>query len=80
MEQRSTPGAALPGLPDDVVDDEARSARAVVDDHGVVTGWSEGARRLLGYPAAEIVGKPAARLLDEEVTAKTLRDIRALPR
>ena len=79
MEQRSTPGAALPDLPDDVVDG-ARSARAVVDDHGTVTGWSEGARRLLGYPPDEIVGQPAARLLYEEVTAKTLRDIRARPR
>jgi len=78
MEQRSIPGAAVPGL-DDVVD-EARTGRAAVDDHGIVTEWSEGARRLLGYPHGEIVGEPAARLLDEEVTAETLREIRVLPR
>jgi PAS domain S-box-containing protein len=78
MEQQSTPGAAVPGL-DDVVD-EARTARAAVDDHGIVTGWSEGARRLLGYPPGEIVGQPAARLLDEVVTAETLREILARPR
>ncbi|MFF1724429.1 ATP-binding SpoIIE family protein phosphatase [Streptomyces sviceus] len=30
---------------------------------GVVTGWSEGARRLLGHRAPEVVGRPAADLL-----------------
>lgn len=44
-----TPGA--PGL-----------ATATVDDHGVLTGWSEGARRLLGYRAEEVVGRAAAEL------------------
>ncbi|MFG3305032.1 SpoIIE family protein phosphatase [Streptomyces wuyuanensis] len=38
-------------------------ATAVVSEQGVVTGWSEGARRLLGYAPAEIMGRPAARLL-----------------
>ncbi|MET7488764.1 SpoIIE family protein phosphatase [Streptomyces sp. NPDC005538] len=30
---------------------------------GVVTGWSEGARRLLGHRAPEVVGRPATELL-----------------
>lgn len=39
------------------------SATAVVDARGVVTGWSEGAERLLGYPSRAAIGRPAARLL-----------------
>ncbi|MEU2623078.1 SpoIIE family protein phosphatase [Streptomyces sp. NPDC007157] len=60
--------------------DEARTARATVDEHGIVTAWSEGARLLLGYPAAEIIGKPAGCLLVEAVSAEVLGGIRALPR
>ncbi|MFI2436759.1 SpoIIE family protein phosphatase [Streptomyces sp. NPDC018693] len=40
-------------------------AVAVVDATGVVTGWSDGARLLTGYPAEEAVGRPAADLLAE---------------
>ncbi|MFJ5731774.1 SpoIIE family protein phosphatase [Streptomyces paradoxus] len=43
--------------------DEAATARAVVDGRGVVTAWNEGARRLLGYRASEVIGESAARLL-----------------
>ncbi|MEV8553588.1 SpoIIE family protein phosphatase [Streptomyces glaucescens] len=43
--------------------DEAATARAVIDDAGTVTQWNEGARRLLGWTADEVVGRPAARLL-----------------
>ncbi len=43
---------------------------AVIDARGVVVGWSAGAGRLTGYGAAEVVGRPAARLLaGEPVTA-----------
>jgi PAS domain S-box-containing protein len=38
-------------------------AAAVVDTEGLVTGWSEGARHLTGYPAGEAVGRPARDLL-----------------
>ncbi|WP_028812574.1 SpoIIE family protein phosphatase [Streptomyces flavidovirens] len=38
-------------------------ATVVVDRRGVVTGWSEGARRLTGYAAAEVFGRPARALL-----------------
>ncbi|NUU25109.1 MAG: PAS domain-containing protein, partial [Streptomycetaceae bacterium] len=30
---------------------------------GTVTGWAEGARRLLGYAPADIVGRPVAEML-----------------
>ncbi|MCX4727926.1 SpoIIE family protein phosphatase [Streptomyces sp. NPDC090052] len=35
-----------------------------VDEQGVVTGWSPGARHLLGYADTEAVGGPMARFLD----------------
>ncbi|GAA1732570.1 SpoIIE family protein phosphatase [Streptomyces yatensis] len=44
-------------------------ATATVDEHGVVTGWSEGARRLLGYRAEDVVGRAAAELRAEKKTA-----------
>ena len=59
---------------------EALTARATVDARGIVTAWSEGARRLLGYPAAEIVGRSALGLLDGEPPAGTLRPLTTLPR
>ncbi|MEE4545252.1 SpoIIE family protein phosphatase [Streptomyces sp. V4-01] len=39
------------------------AATATLGPTGVLTGWSEGARRLLGYPAAEVVGRAAVCLL-----------------
>ncbi|OIJ64622.1 SpoIIE family protein phosphatase [Streptomyces mangrovisoli] len=43
------------------------AATAVVDADGTVTGWSEGARQLVGHLAQEVVGTPAAGLLAEPV-------------
>jgi PAS domain S-box-containing protein len=43
--------------------DESATARAVIDEHGIVRHWNEGARRLLGHAAADVEGRPAARLL-----------------
>ncbi|NUP23003.1 MAG: PAS domain S-box protein, partial [Streptomyces sp.] len=37
---------------------ERVSAAAIIDVQGVVTGWSEGARRLTGLTAEEAVGRP----------------------
>ncbi|MER5791325.1 SpoIIE family protein phosphatase [Streptomyces sp. NPDC001980] len=48
--------------------DDAATARAVIDEEGTLTEWSEGARRLLGHPAEEVVGRPAAVLLAADVT------------
>ncbi|MDQ0597031.1 PAS domain-containing protein [Streptomyces canus] len=43
--------------------DDAATARAVIDDLGTVREWNGGAERLLGRPASEVVGHPAANLL-----------------
>ncbi|MFJ4205308.1 SpoIIE family protein phosphatase [Streptomyces sviceus] len=51
------------------------SAAAIVDTRGVVTGWSEGARELTGYPADEVVGRPARDLLIEDPTAGAVADL-----
>ncbi|MFF4754287.1 SpoIIE family protein phosphatase [Streptomyces sp. NPDC002514] len=51
---------------------EHLAATAVVDALGTVTGWSEGAQKLTGHPAAEIVGRPATRLLAEEIPPGTV--------
>ncbi|MEV5433629.1 SpoIIE family protein phosphatase [Streptomyces sp. NPDC052701] len=50
---------------------EHASAVAVIDARGIVTGWSEGARRLTGYPAEEAVGRAVRDLLAEDVPPGT---------
>ncbi|MFH9861533.1 SpoIIE family protein phosphatase [Streptomyces sp. NPDC017202] len=45
--------------------DEAATARVVIDDTSTVVGWNEGARALLGWAPAEVVGRPAGELLAE---------------
>jgi PAS domain S-box-containing protein len=60
--------------------DEAATARAVVDAHGVLTGWNEGARRLLGYSAPEVVGRSASVLLAADPPPATLRALAGLRR
>lgn len=53
------------------VHEPAYTASATISEQGLVTEWSDDARRLLGYGPAEVVGLPAARLLadtaDDEV-------------
>ncbi|MFC9604988.1 SpoIIE family protein phosphatase [Streptomyces niveus] len=58
----------------------AGTARVTVDPRGTVTGWNEGARRLLGHAAEEIVGRPARELLAEEPSAESLRFAASLRR
>ncbi|MGW7407697.1 SpoIIE family protein phosphatase [Streptomyces sp. NPDC054833] len=48
------------------------AAAAIIDAHGIVQGWSEGARLLTGHPAEEVVGRPATALLDGEVPTDTV--------
>ncbi|RVU19869.1 PAS domain S-box protein [Streptomyces antnestii] len=43
--------------------DVADAAPMLLDAHGVVTGWSDEGGRLLGYEAADVVGREAATLL-----------------
>ncbi|QYX78657.1 SpoIIE family protein phosphatase [Streptomyces akebiae] len=59
---------------------EALSARVTVDEEGIVTGWSAGAERLLGYTPTQILGLPAALLLAEEPPADELPHFSDLPR
>ncbi|KFG02008.1 PAS/PAC sensor protein [Streptomyces scabiei] len=59
---------------------EARTARATVDEHGTVTGWSAGAERLLGYTPTQILGRPAASLLAEEPPTSALPSSSGPPR
>ncbi|WP_129843157.1 SpoIIE family protein phosphatase [Streptomyces sp. RFCAC02] len=51
----------------------ADTASAVVDAHGVVRAWSPGAERLIGRPAREVVDRPAAPLLAQDVSALARR-------
>ncbi|NGO10286.1 SpoIIE family protein phosphatase [Streptomyces sp. HC44] len=48
------------------------AAAALVDAQGTVTGWSDGARRLTGYAAEEVVGRAARELLAEDVPSETV--------
>ncbi|MBC9730443.1 SpoIIE family protein phosphatase [Streptomyces sp. TRM68367] len=79
MTLSETAGDDRPARPADPVD-EAATARATVDSRGIVTGWSEGAQRLLGYRPAEVVGRDAAALLSGEPPAELLRSLKTLPR
>ncbi|WP_225834870.1 SpoIIE family protein phosphatase [Streptomyces sp. NK08204] len=45
------------------------TATATIDERGILTGWSEGAQRLLGYESSAVLGRPAARLLAAEGAA-----------
>ncbi|MFH9060693.1 SpoIIE family protein phosphatase [Streptomyces coeruleorubidus] len=60
--------------------DGAATARVVVDDLGVVTAWNEGARRLLGYRALEVVGRKAAVLLADAAPTDALNSLTGLRR
>ncbi|MBA2946089.1 SpoIIE family protein phosphatase [Streptomyces himalayensis] len=69
MERLPTPPDEPPDERPDESDaslDSAYTATATIDEQGIVTGWSEGAGRLLGYVPSEIVGRPAASLLADE--------------
>ena len=59
--------------------DEAGAARVTVSGDATVTGWNDGARRLLGYPPSEVVGRSAAVLLAEPVwsVVARAREVRA---
>ncbi|MET7473709.1 SpoIIE family protein phosphatase [Streptomyces sp. NPDC005648] len=55
----------------------AEVATVTVGPDGIVTGWSEGAQRLLGHPAGKVVGRAAAELLaDPEAPGPGFTDAR----
>jgi PAS domain S-box-containing protein len=43
--------------------DDAATARAVIAESGTILEWNAGAERLLGWPATDVVGRPAGNLL-----------------
>ncbi|MDL5205533.1 SpoIIE family protein phosphatase [Streptomyces sp. ALI-76-A] len=56
--------------------DDAATARAVIDDAGTLVEWNDGARRLLGHTAAEVLGRPAAGLLADPAALPVPREPR----
>ncbi|MEU4982850.1 SpoIIE family protein phosphatase [Streptomyces sp. NPDC021969] len=54
---------------------EDSSAAMTVDARGLVTGWSDGARRLTGHAAEEVVGRPARDLLARGAPTRPLSRI-----
>ncbi|MEU8827168.1 SpoIIE family protein phosphatase [Streptomyces sp. NPDC048636] len=53
--------------------DMADAATALIDATGAVIGWTAAAEELLGYPSAEVMGRPATTLLaTPEDTGKAL--------
>ncbi|MFF3465094.1 SpoIIE family protein phosphatase [Streptomyces sp. NPDC002619] len=68
MERLPTPPGERPDRPDASFEPTdttmaASTATATIGPQGIVTGWSEGARRLLGHAPSEILGQPATTLL-----------------
>jgi PAS domain S-box-containing protein len=55
--------------------DDAATARAVVDDNGTVVEWNAGARHLLGWSAADILGSPGENLLVREGASSAFRPV-----
>jgi PAS domain S-box-containing protein len=59
-----------------ILDDmEHVSAAATTDAQGILTGWSEGARRLTGYTAPEVVGRAARALLAEDPPGRAVAEL-----
>lgn len=54
----------------------AGPAVAAVDTEGVVTGWTPGAARLLGYRRDEVVGRAARTLLAGQLPVSALRSLK----
>lgn len=67
MEQLPTPPGERSGETN-ASHESAYTATATISEQGIVTEWSEDARRLLGYAPSEVVGLPAADLLADRVS------------
>ncbi|MFD7609323.1 SpoIIE family protein phosphatase [Streptomyces sp. NPDC059828] len=57
-----------------------RAASVVLDEQGLVTGWSERARALLGYTPDEVYGRSAAELLVDPQDRGLVREATAVCR
>jgi PAS domain S-box-containing protein len=60
--------------------DSADDAIASKDLNGIVTSWNQGAYRMFGYTAAEMIGQPMLRIIPEELhyeEDEILRKLRA---
>lgn len=53
--------------------ESAYTASATINEQGIVTEWSEGATRLLGYVPSEVVGLPAAHRLADVLSEAARR-------
>jgi PAS domain S-box-containing protein len=53
-----------------------RDAIVVTNDDGIVLYWNEGATRLFGWTAAEMVGRPYADRFPEQLQADCVRYMR----
>ncbi|GAA5708253.1 SpoIIE family protein phosphatase [Streptomyces avermitilis] len=73
MERLPTPAGQQADIPD-ASPAPACTATATISEQGIVTGWSEGARELLGYTPPQIVGHPAARLLADGTGEQARRE------
>ncbi|MFF0001432.1 SpoIIE family protein phosphatase [Streptomyces avermitilis] len=73
MERLPTPAGQQADIPD-ASPAPACTATATISEQGIVTGWSEGARELLGYTPTQIVGHPAARLLADGTGEQARRE------
>ncbi|WP_405825515.1 SpoIIE family protein phosphatase [Streptomyces sp. NBC_01390] len=51
------------------------AAAVIIDARGMVTGWSEGARRLTGHTAEAVVGRPAAVLLAQDPASTAMTEL-----
>jgi PAS domain S-box-containing protein len=64
---------SIPPDGDDSSGPAIETATAVLDEHGRVLAWSAAARRLLGYAAGDVTGRPAATLLASDLPESARR-------
>lgn len=55
-----------------ILQSASETALITVDNNGLVTGWSEGAFRVLGWSEEEMIGQPLARIFPPEVRGAEL--------
>ncbi|MGW1028249.1 SpoIIE family protein phosphatase [Streptomyces sp. NPDC002577] len=80
MERRVPARQGNPPPDDNDLVGEALTARALIDEHGIVTQWNEGAERLLGYSSAQILGRSASTLLAEAPPKEEVPPLDRVPR